>query len=777
MDYPFDKALKKMRSKAVETIYRKLDTGDIKGALAELAVLEKARPIARDILHAKARVLGATGKAEEGLAMLFRLTEGLYPADIDVETLNVQIELGERTDSRLWSDYARSLLAIITKGKEPGSFDRESLLVAAQQAAIDDPTNPEALFHLAEVFLKTQHHVAAMVVLTLAAEYAKTPLHENRLYNSINARWSNLESVCALITKGHPIALVVCTEEDECCCAVLAELLVVSGRQVHLLAPPTAYDATNEPINLHDLTELTIKETEQNANLFLYRPYALVRSGEIQGVNVINVLDHIRQKLGFSLLICEDGFMEHYFASPLLKRDGQRFTPNFNVGVPTASAGYVGPYTTYIEHMLIGKDESKKITDMPIFQKSKVAISVVIPTRNSAFHLEHTLRTCINQQIDDYEIVVSDNSSPGNTETYELVKRLNSPKIRYVRPPRELLMTKNYEHGILHAEGDFIFTLGSDDGLLFHGLKYLKDALAKLLNYDVVMWKTATYNWPDCSYYGLRGMLNVPSIPSGKELNIKKVKSKEIMDILFKTVDSPNRTTYESPVLYTNSGFKKRYIHTLLQKTGRILDALAPDVYAGYVNLALCKEVPLMNIPIAIGGIASRSSGLKNIAGNNELENTFEEFTGSDVGHSIPSPLEEQMPITSLPSCFPGIFLRVVNMGLNPMMSAGLIKWKDAVMHSAVAILKTDVKFDLYLRQHRYGAYLRGEEFGKEFDKDVLSKIYVPHTETKTDKHPKGKYESNKGFQPDGGLLLDSEKFGVTNVYEAAELFDKIYNL
>jgi len=50
--------------------------------------------------------------------------------------------------------------------------------------------------------------------------------------------------------------------------------------------------------------------------------------------------------------------------------------------------------------------------------------SIVIPTRNRAYTLYYTLKTCLNQyDFDDYEIVVSDNCSEDNTA--EMIKELN----------------------------------------------------------------------------------------------------------------------------------------------------------------------------------------------------------------------------------------------------------------------------------------------------------------------------------------------------------------
>ena len=57
--------------------------------------------------------------------------------------------------------------------------------------------------------------------------------------------------------------------------------------------------------------------------------------------------------------------------------------------------------------------------------------SVVIPTRQRANTLRHTLQTCLASDFDDYEIVVCDNCS--SPETRQVVEEAASRRVVYVR--------------------------------------------------------------------------------------------------------------------------------------------------------------------------------------------------------------------------------------------------------------------------------------------------------------------------------------------------------
>lgn len=122
--------------------------------------------------------------------------------------------------------------------------------------------------------------------------------------------------------------------------------------------------------------------------------------------------------------------------------------------------------------------------------------SVVIPTRERAHTLRHSLRTCLDQDFEDYEVVVCDNySSPA---TREVVEEANSPRVRYVRAPEPLAMSHNWELALSHAAGEYVTILGDDDALLSHALREL-DRLIRRTGTRVVRWMprfTSGRQWP-----------------------------------------------------------------------------------------------------------------------------------------------------------------------------------------------------------------------------------------------------------------------------------------
>ena len=70
-------------------------------------------------------------------------------------------------------------------------------------------------------------------------------------------------------------------------------------------------------------------------------------------------------------------------------------------------------------------------------------VSVVIPTRERHDTLYHCLRTVVDQDVDDLEIVVSDNAS--SSDTRDVVESFRSPRMKYVNTGQRLSMTHNFE--------------------------------------------------------------------------------------------------------------------------------------------------------------------------------------------------------------------------------------------------------------------------------------------------------------------------------------------
>ena len=54
---------------------------------------------------------------------------------------------------------------------------------------------------------------------------------------------------------------------------------------------------------------------------------------------------------------------------------------------------------------------------------------------------------------------------------------------------RSVPLSKSFEYAYIHAKGEYIFALGSDDGLLPWGLSALEEVIEAFPNEEIIQWE------------------------------------------------------------------------------------------------------------------------------------------------------------------------------------------------------------------------------------------------------------------------------------------------
>ncbi len=114
-------------------------------------------------------------------------------------------------------------------------------------------------------------------------------------------------------------------------------------------------------------------------------------------------------------------------------------------------------------------------------------LSFIVPVYKTEIYLERCIKTLLNQDVDDYEILLIDDGSPDNSgcKCDELAAK--SDKIRVLHKENEGLgYTRNY--GIHHAVGDYLIFIDSDDYFKENALGSLKEIVERESN-DIVVYK------------------------------------------------------------------------------------------------------------------------------------------------------------------------------------------------------------------------------------------------------------------------------------------------
>lgn len=240
--------------------------------------------------------------------------------------------------------------------------------------------------------------------------------------------------------------------------------------------------------------------------------------------------------------------------------------------------------------------ESKSISKtLPLF-------TVIIPVKNRASYLHHTLRTCMMQKYENMEVIVSDDGSTDNTISV-VEKAINSdPRIRYYSHPNGIGMRENFEFVLRQVKPGYVIALGGDDGLLPNAIekmnRILQDTGKQLLS-----WPAALYSFP--GVYGPNGQMVIYH-----QKGIKTIKSRTFLERQSRNLYY--LTDIESPMFYVKGVASTNLIDRVRERSqeGRFYSCPTPDGYSGIVLAGEVEEYAFSGEPLSIYGMSSSSQGL-----------------------------------------------------------------------------------------------------------------------------------------------------------------------
>jgi len=116
---------------------------------------------------------------------------------------------------------------------------------------------------------------------------------------------------------------------------------------------------------------------------------------------------------------------------------------------------------------------------------TRPVVSICIPTYHRRELLSRALRSCLAQTYQDFEIIITDNSSDDDSE--ELVAALKEPRIRYHRNEANLGGIGNVARVATLASGKYLKLLMDDDMLKPRALEAMVDAFESHPTVGIVM--------------------------------------------------------------------------------------------------------------------------------------------------------------------------------------------------------------------------------------------------------------------------------------------------
>ena len=227
------------------------------------------------------------------------------------------------------------------------------------------------------------------------------------------------------------------------------------------------------------------------------------------------------------------------------------------------------------------------------------SLTVIIPTRERADTLFHTLRTCVTQDYNELRIIVSDNQSSDNTR--EVVDSFNDSRIRYINPGKRLSMSAHWEFALSHATDGFVTILGDDDGLLPNSLQAV-DAILTETGVEAINMNPDpdSYFWPSYINPTHANLLKV-SFQKGYEIREGKEELRRVMNC--------EAEYYTLPFIY-NSFISVKAINATKRQTTDFFLSLNPDVYLGVAVANTAGRFVHARKRLCITGASSHSTGV-----------------------------------------------------------------------------------------------------------------------------------------------------------------------
>lgn len=530
---------------------------------------------------------------------------------------------------------------------------------------------------------------------------------------------------------------------------------------------------TDQPIPIKQTLPVSMGNAEGIYGFTLVPSIEVMYNGKSMGNNQAELVDELCGDGETALVLADSKKFEELSRNPLLHNRIENLS-GYQEGFrnPCYAFGWAGSYLDYTGQLYAMN------TKEAVYRKPVCRFSIVIPVRNSAFTLQHTLHTCLNQRYQGgYEIIISDNSSEGNSEVWSFCQTLQDKRIKYFRTPRDLNLSRSFEFAFLQASGEYIFSLGADDAVLPWTLEVLDQIAGQYPEEEILHWDRGFYAWPGFN----KGQENQFCIPQNYQKGNYQASLKEPIRYLSAAMENTNGM-YLLPMLYINSCFKRTFFQTLLRETGRLWDGICQDLYMGTVISVIKEKIVYINYPLAIAGMSENSIGaISTLPMENQkkgaayMDRTVKE---GNIGGFSKSRIEALMPelgsdVTSLYNSI----LRAVNRGLMPAhYLTDVFDWKQWFLNSYRVLSKKDIYFDRKIHQMRYAAMKHGEAFLKWFDENIYEEALTPvlyEEEENPEKLKKTYQEINDGSQ----IVLDASKYDVHNIYEASLLFERLTGL
>lgn len=225
-------------------------------------------------------------------------------------------------------------------------------------------------------------------------------------------------------------------------------------------------------------------------------------------------------------------------------------------------------------------------------------VSVIIPTLNRAHLLRSALRSAIEQEYEDIEILVSDDCSDDDTQA--VATSTGDERVRHVRTPKRLDMAQSFEFAMHQARGELLTFLTDDSYLTTDCIRRAVESM-DAANVPLVVWRHAGYFDQEWIEPQRRNTMYVPACSyQDQRLDSRASLARWFRDMRAASASMPRSI---------NSLCDRRVIESVLKTQGSFFLPPAPDHSSGVGMLLHTDSYILVDEPLVVDGVTKESIG------------------------------------------------------------------------------------------------------------------------------------------------------------------------
>lgn len=270
----------------------------------------------------------------------------------------------------------------------------------------------------------------------------------------------------------------------------------------------------------------------------------------------------------------------------------------------------------------------KKGIDYPLF-------TVIIPQKDRAEYLIHTLRTCMIQDYPNFQIIVSDDNSTDNSVEVARTLAKQDPRIKVFAHDHHLGMRDNFEFALNQATSGYVMALGGDDGLTPGCITKMYNIL-KETGKQLLCWSTATFYYPEQS-----GGKNIFYINRKQQRGVRILKSSAFLQKISATF---NYQIEECPMFYMKGVAAVDLVNRVKSRTpdNCFYYCPTPDGFSGVVLAGEVEDYAFTDEPLSIAGATTKSQGLNYMRTDEKSRKEAEQFFNDNIRRTMHSELASQ---------------------------------------------------------------------------------------------------------------------------------------